>query len=60
MPALLPDARDLLSAFSFIAMDDDVVEWAVNEPDRRLRSLDAIHLATARVLAQDLEAIATR
>ena len=59
MPALLPDARDLLTAFSYIAMDDDIVEGAMNEPDRRLRSLDAIHLATARVLAPDLDALVT-
>jgi hypothetical protein len=57
MPALLPDARDLLSAFSYIAMDEDIVEGAMNEPDRGLRSLDAIHLATARVLGTDLTAI---
>ena len=47
MPALLPDARDLLLAFSCIAIDDDIVEGAMNEPDRGLRSLDAIHLASA-------------
>jgi len=57
MPALLPDARDLLSAFSYIAIDDDFVEGAMNEPDRGLRSLDAIHLATARILGGDLSAI---
>jgi uncharacterized protein len=57
MPALLPDARDLLLAFSVIAMDDDIVEGAMNEPDRGLRSLDAIHLATARLLSEDLDAI---
>jgi predicted nucleic acid-binding protein len=57
MPALLPEARDLLLAFSFIAIDDDIVEGAMNEPDRGLRSLDAIHLATARILAPDLDAI---
>jgi uncharacterized protein len=57
IPALLPDARDLLLAFSCIAMDDDIVEGAMNEPDRGLRSLDAIHLATARVLGEDLDAI---
>lgn len=56
-PALLPDARDLLSAFSYIAIDDDIVEGAMNEPDRGLRSLDAIHLATARILGEDLSAI---
>jgi predicted nucleic acid-binding protein len=57
VPALLPDARDLLSAFSYIAIDDDVVAGAMNEPDRGLRSLDAIHLATARILGGDLSAI---
>ena len=59
MPALLPDARDLLLAFSCIAIDDDIVEGAINEPDRGLRSLDAIHLATARILAPDLDALVT-
>lgn len=57
MPALLPDARDLLLAFSVVAIDDDIVEGAMNEPDRGLRSLDAIHLATARLLGEDLDAI---
>jgi uncharacterized protein len=59
MPALLPDVRDLLMAFSCIAMDDDIVEGAMNEPDRGLRSLDAIHLATARILAPELDALVT-
>jgi len=57
LPALLPDARDLLTAFSYIAIDDDVVEAAMSEPDRGLRSLDAIHLATARLLAPELDAL---
>jgi uncharacterized protein len=57
MPALLPDARDLLLAFSFVTIDDDIVEAAMNEPDRGLRSLDAIHLATARILGEDLDAL---
>jgi predicted nucleic acid-binding protein len=56
-PALLPDARDLLLAFSSIAIDDDIVEGAMNEPDRTLRSLDAIHLAAARILGPDLDAV---
>jgi uncharacterized protein len=56
-PALLPDARDLLAAFSYVAIDNDIVEGAMNEPDRGLRSLDAIHLATARILGPDLSAI---
>jgi predicted nucleic acid-binding protein len=58
-PVLLPDARDLLLAFSYVAIDDEVVEGAMNEPDRSLRSLDAIHLATARLLGPDLDAIVT-
>src|SRR5262249_1793276 len=57
MPALLPDARDLLTAFSFVAIDDDIVEAAMNEPDRRLRALDAIHMATARIFAQEIDGL---
>jgi predicted nucleic acid-binding protein len=30
---------------------------AMNDPDRALRSLDAIHLATARILSGDLDAV---
>ncbi len=56
-PALLPDARDLLLAFTYIDMDEEVVEGAVREPDRGLRSPDAIHLATARILAPDVDAV---
>jgi len=56
-PALLPDARDLLSAFSYIAIDEEIVEAAMNEPDRGLRSLDAIHLATARILGPELDGL---
>lgn len=56
-PVLLPDARDLLTAFSYIAIDDEIVDAAIDEPDRGLRSLDAIHLATARVLAPELNAL---
>ena len=56
-PALLPEARDLLTAFSYIAIDDEIVDAAMSEPDRGLRSLDAIHLATARLLAPELDAL---
>jgi uncharacterized protein len=57
MPVLLPDARDLLRAFSYVSIDDDIVEGAMNEPDRGLRSLDAIHLATARIFGDELDAL---
>lgn len=59
MPAALPDARNLLLAFDYITMDDDIVDAAMNEPDRMLRSLDAIHLATARLLGRDLTGLVT-
>lgn len=58
-PALLPDARELLLAFDFVSMDEDIVDAAMNEPDRMLRSLDAIHLSTARALGTDLSGLAT-
>jgi uncharacterized protein len=57
MPVLLPDARDLLQAFSYVSIDDDIVEAAMNEPDRGLRSLDAIHLATARIFGEELDGL---
>ena len=59
MPVLLPEARDLLTAFSYIAIDDEIVDGAMSEPDRGLRSLDAIHLATARLLAPELDVLVT-
>jgi len=57
MPALLPEARDLLTAFSYIAIDDEIVDAAMSEPDRGLCSLDAIHLGTVRLLAPELDAL---
>lgn len=59
MPAALPDARELLLAFDYVIIDDEIVDAAMNEPDRMLRSLDAIHLATARILGTDLTAVVT-
>jgi uncharacterized protein len=59
LPAALPEARALLPAFNYVSIDDEVVDAAMNEPDRTLRSLDAIHLATARVLGPDLTGFAT-
>lgn len=58
-PALLPDARELLAAFDVIGIDDDIVESAMNEPDRALRSLDAIHLSTARIVGAELTGLVT-
>jgi predicted nucleic acid-binding protein len=56
-PALIPDAQRLLDAFDHVQIDEDVVRSAIAEPDRRLRSPDAIHLATARLLGPELTAL---
>jgi predicted nucleic acid-binding protein len=58
-PALIPDAQRLLDAFEYVQIDEDVVRSAIVEPDRLLRSLDAIHLATARILGPELTALLT-
>src|SRR3984957_775748 len=58
-PALIPDAQRLLDAFEYVQIDEDVVRSAIVEPDRMLRSLDAIHLATARLLDPELTALLT-
>jgi len=58
-PALIPDAQRLLDAFEYVQIDEDVVRSAIVEPDRLLRSLDAIHLATARILGPELTALMT-
>ena len=58
-PALIPDAQRLLDAFQYVQIDEDVVRSAIVEPDRLLRSLDAIHLATARILGPELTALLT-
>lgn len=58
-PLLVADARELLTAFSLVAVNDEVVETAACEPDRMLRSLDAVHLATARLLGAELTAVLT-
>jgi predicted nucleic acid-binding protein len=58
-PALIPDAQRLLDAFEYVQSDEDVVSTSIVEPDRLLRSLDAIHLATARLLGPELTALIT-
>jgi len=59
LPAALNDARDLLLAFDYVNIDDGIVLAAMDEPDRSLRSLDAIHLATARLFDSDLDGLVT-
>jgi len=59
LPQMLGDARELLTAVASVRIDDPIVESAMAETDPLLRSLDAIHLATARTLGPDLDGLAT-
>ena len=59
LPVAIPDARELLLAFDFVSIDDGIIDSATNEPDPMLRSLDAIHVATARAFGADLDGLAT-
>lgn len=58
-PGQMPDTSALLDSFSFLPIDDETVLAAMNEPDPHLRSLDAIHLATARMLGPELTGLLT-
>jgi predicted nucleic acid-binding protein len=51
-------ARRVLDACGLLAVDRDVLERAADLAPARLRSLDAIHLATAMSLEDDLGAFA--
>ena len=55
-PAQLPRADLLLTRVGQIGVSHGVVEGASRLPDRMLRSLDAIHLATALLLGDELSA----
>lgn len=59
LPELLSGARDLLDAFGYLPIDDAIVEAAMEEPVVMLRSLDAIHLASARQIGDDLDGFVT-
>jgi uncharacterized protein len=58
-PAWLPRADLLLADVELVAMTDAVVESASHLPDPYLRSLDAIHLATALLLGDELDMLVT-
>ena len=58
-PRRLADARAALAAFTLRAVDEEIPEAAGDIAPRSIRSLDAIHLATALLLAPDLDAIVT-
>ena len=58
-PSALSRADILLTRIGRIGMTASIVESASRLPERSLRSLDAIHLATALLLRADLDAVVT-
>lgn len=52
----LPEARALLAGLDLIPLTSDVVDQAADVGEATLRSLDAIHLATALSIREDLSA----
>ena len=58
-PARLPRTDVLLGQVEQIGISDAVIESAGRLPDPMLRSLDAIHLATALLIRDDVEALLT-
>lgn len=54
---VLPRVDLMLSQFTLLAMSDAIVESASRLPDPLLRSLDAIHLATALLVREDIDAL---
>jgi uncharacterized protein len=55
-PDRIDRAREVLEGFALVRVDDEIVEAAESLDPRILRSLDAIHLATAHTLRQHLTA----
>ena len=58
-PAALDQARSLLGVMEFIELDEEIVERAGVLELAALRSLDAIHLASALALGQELDSFVT-
>ncbi len=59
-PDAIAHARRQLARVDEIAIDRDLLDTAaILAPGERLRSLDAIHLASAQALAPDLRAVVT-
>ncbi len=58
-PRRIAEARAALAAFTLRAVDDEILDVAGDIGPSSIRSLDAIHLATALRLATALDAIVT-
>lgn len=58
-PRRIAGARAAMAAFTLRAVDDEILDAAGDIAPAFIRSLDAIHLATALRLAPELDAIVT-
>jgi len=58
-PASLDQARSLLGVMEFVELSPEIAEHAATLEPVGLRSLDAIHLASALVLGDELDAFIT-
>ena len=58
-PASLEQARALLGVMEFVELDEGIAERAAGLEPAGLRWLDAIHLASALALADELDAFVT-
>lgn len=56
-PPKLPAVDHALSRITLLVISDVVIESAGRLPDPMLRSLDAIHLATALLIREDLDVL---
>jgi uncharacterized protein len=52
-------AKRVLDELRFLALDEALLRSASELGDRTLRSLDAIHIASAQTLAEDVEVFVT-
>lgn len=59
LPERLERARRIATRVTLVAIDDEILNRAGDLEPRAMRSLDAIHLATALRLADDLDALVT-
>jgi uncharacterized protein len=57
LPRLIPEARRLLAGVHLIRLDDALLDRSADLDPTELRSLDAIHLAAAASLGDDLAAV---
>ena len=58
-PAAVDQARSLLGVMDFVELDETVAERAAALQPTGLRSLDAIHLASALAVSDELDAFVT-